>query len=87
MRVHTRSPVQDVLCLPAIADDAQDETEEQPAVAIVQLRHCGGIARGDALQEAEVSGIAGVHYASCRNNSSTQDQSRGSTVGRGFDAR
>ena len=43
--------LQDFLRLPAIADDAQDETEEQPAVTIVQLRQCGGIARGDALQE------------------------------------
>ena len=59
--------LQDLLRLPAIADDAQDETEEQPAVAIVQLRQCGGIARGDALQEAEVSGIAGVHHASAGN--------------------
>ena len=74
--------LQDLLRLPAIADDAQDETEEQPAVAIVQLRQCGGIARGDALQEAEVSGIAGVHHASAEN-SFTQIQSRGSTVGVG----
>ena len=49
--------LQDLLRLGAIADDAQDETEEQPAVAIVQLGQCGGVARGDALQKAEVSGI------------------------------
>ena len=54
--------LQEVLRFPAIADDAQDEPEEQPAVPIVQLRECSGIARGDALQEAEVSGIADVHH-------------------------
>ena len=51
---------------------AQDETDEQPAVAIGQLRQCSGIARGDALQETDVSGIAGVHRAEDRDNARTR---------------
>src|SRR5690606_20257474 len=43
--------------------DTQDEAKKQPAAAIVQLGQCRGVARGDALQEAEVSWIGGVHHA------------------------
>jgi hypothetical protein len=41
-------------------------------MAIVQLGQCGGVVRGNALQEVDVGAIAGVHCAECYGHRSCE---------------